>query len=436
MTYVGRLVKHSGCVQDVPLPTGPDQHPFVDKPIDTTILFVDKFTVMDNNTAAHAGLTKLLSASSHPVNNNNNQGSAGANAQSNTPPHVHAQPSQNSHYHTIDHQQSQQQQQQHHQGPPPPASYASYNQQGSYPYSFGQQAAAYRGPNTQQTYGMPPQQQQQHHSAYGPQYATGPPPPQQGYASQPHSPVYHHAPHPHQQHHPAMQPTNGPSSYNARYTQYGPGPGQHPLATGSTAQAGDIGTSTINDLIGATHPGQGMGLGSQYRPGDVTLPPPQPSSTNGQQNISTGLGSNGGTSGNVTDDENKAADWNTATTKTKAPKQRNPSSGKAPQEKKFSHIKSHMGVRDFACPECNKKFSRKHDCTRHCIAIHKYDKETGKKAGAAAAANSAGGNKRGQAPPQQQSVQVSADFVDNQPPPQAYATNAHHIPLPPNTLHA
>ncbi|KAM0753577.1 hypothetical protein T439DRAFT_284993, partial [Meredithblackwellia eburnea MCA 4105] len=44
-----------------------------------------------------------------------------------------------------------------------------------------------------------------------------------------------------------------------------------------------------------------------------------------------------------------------------------------------SHIKSHMGVRDFKCPECPKSFSRRHDCARHCIAVHHYDKETGKK---------------------------------------------------------
>jgi uncharacterized C2H2 Zn-finger protein len=27
------------------------------------------------------------------------------------------------------------------------------------------------------------------------------------------------------------------------------------------------------------------------------------------------------------------------------------------------------------CPECFKLFSRKHDCTRHCISIHNYDKD-------------------------------------------------------------
>ncbi|GAA5984970.1 hypothetical protein JCM11641_005600 [Rhodosporidiobolus odoratus] len=40
-----------------------------------------------------------------------------------------------------------------------------------------------------------------------------------------------------------------------------------------------------------------------------------------------------------------------------------------------SHIKSHQGIREFKCPECDKLFSRKHDCTRHCIAIHGYDKD-------------------------------------------------------------
>ncbi|GAA5993204.1 hypothetical protein JCM10908_004504 [Rhodotorula pacifica] len=40
-----------------------------------------------------------------------------------------------------------------------------------------------------------------------------------------------------------------------------------------------------------------------------------------------------------------------------------------------SHIKSHQGIREFKCPECFKLFSRKHDCTRHCISIHNYDKD-------------------------------------------------------------
>ncbi|GAA5872014.1 hypothetical protein JCM16303_000945 [Sporobolomyces ruberrimus] len=43
-----------------------------------------------------------------------------------------------------------------------------------------------------------------------------------------------------------------------------------------------------------------------------------------------------------------------------------------------SHIKSHQGIREFKCPECSKLFSRKHDCTRHCIAIHHYDRDSGK----------------------------------------------------------
>ncbi|GAA5877530.1 hypothetical protein JCM3774_005897 [Rhodotorula dairenensis] len=40
-----------------------------------------------------------------------------------------------------------------------------------------------------------------------------------------------------------------------------------------------------------------------------------------------------------------------------------------------SHIKSHQGIREFKCPECSKLFSRKHDCTRHCISLHNYDKD-------------------------------------------------------------
>ncbi|BGP35331.1 hypothetical protein JCM10296v2_007167 [Rhodotorula toruloides] len=40
-----------------------------------------------------------------------------------------------------------------------------------------------------------------------------------------------------------------------------------------------------------------------------------------------------------------------------------------------SHIKSHQGIREFKCPECSKLFSRKHDCVRHTIAIHHYDKD-------------------------------------------------------------
>ncbi|GAA5926436.1 uncharacterized protein JCM15063_000276 [Sporobolomyces koalae] len=74
-----------------------------------------------------------------------------------------------------------------------------------------------------------------------------------------------------------------------------------------------------------------------------------------------------------------------------------PTKSREPPEKKFtcphpacgrafarqfnlnSHIKSHQGIREFKCPECNKLFSRKHDCTRHCIAIHHYDKDSGQK---------------------------------------------------------
>lgn len=40
-----------------------------------------------------------------------------------------------------------------------------------------------------------------------------------------------------------------------------------------------------------------------------------------------------------------------------------------------------LRLRAVACPDCGKKFSRKHDCTRHCVALHGYDKETGAKPG-------------------------------------------------------
>ncbi|GAA5903422.1 hypothetical protein JCM8208_001916 [Rhodotorula glutinis] len=58
----------------------------------------------------------------------------------------------------------------------------------------------------------------------------------------------------------------------------------------------------------------------------------------------------------------------------------------------MSHIKSHQGIREFKCPECSKLFSRKHDCTRHCIAIHHYDKD-------------------GQAPVGKQPVYVAQDIL-------------------------
>ncbi|GAA5858042.1 hypothetical protein JCM8547_006675 [Rhodosporidiobolus lusitaniae] len=35
-----------------------------------------------------------------------------------------------------------------------------------------------------------------------------------------------------------------------------------------------------------------------------------------------------------------------------------------------SHYKSHLGVREFNCPHCTKKFSRRHDRARHCAAVH------------------------------------------------------------------
>ncbi|GAA5901485.1 uncharacterized protein JCM6883_000226 [Sporobolomyces salmoneus] len=93
----------------------------------------------------------------------------------------------------------------------------------------------------------------------------------------------------------------------------------------------------------------------------------------------------------------------TSGTRPPAPRKKSPKGrvytvkGNEPPEKKFvcphpscgrafarhfnlnSHIKSHQGIREFKCPECNKLFSRKHDCTRHCIAIHNYDRESGSK---------------------------------------------------------
>ncbi|GAA5886483.1 hypothetical protein JCM6882_001651 [Rhodosporidiobolus microsporus] len=35
-----------------------------------------------------------------------------------------------------------------------------------------------------------------------------------------------------------------------------------------------------------------------------------------------------------------------------------------------SHYASHLGVRNFNCPHCPKKFSRRHDRARHCAAVH------------------------------------------------------------------
>ncbi|SGY41458.1 BQ5605_C003g02514 [Microbotryum silenes-dioicae] len=35
-----------------------------------------------------------------------------------------------------------------------------------------------------------------------------------------------------------------------------------------------------------------------------------------------------------------------------------------------SHLKSHLNIRDFNCPCCPKKFSRRHDRARHCAAVH------------------------------------------------------------------
>ncbi|SCV66902.1 BQ2448_5548 [Microbotryum intermedium] len=35
-----------------------------------------------------------------------------------------------------------------------------------------------------------------------------------------------------------------------------------------------------------------------------------------------------------------------------------------------SHLKSHLNIRDFDCPCCPKKFSRRHDRARHCAAVH------------------------------------------------------------------
>ncbi|KAI5474810.1 zinc finger, C2H5-type domain containing protein [Pseudohyphozyma bogoriensis] len=41
-----------------------------------------------------------------------------------------------------------------------------------------------------------------------------------------------------------------------------------------------------------------------------------------------------------------------------------------------SHLKSHLGIRDFSCPVCPKKFSRRHDRARHCAAVHDIHEES------------------------------------------------------------
>ncbi|KAI5474809.1 zinc finger, C2H5-type domain containing protein [Pseudohyphozyma bogoriensis] len=41
-----------------------------------------------------------------------------------------------------------------------------------------------------------------------------------------------------------------------------------------------------------------------------------------------------------------------------------------------SHLKSHLGIRDFSCPVCPKKFSRRHDRARHCAAVHDVHEES------------------------------------------------------------
>ncbi|BGP27052.1 zinc finger, C2H5-type domain containing protein [Rhodotorula toruloides] len=35
-----------------------------------------------------------------------------------------------------------------------------------------------------------------------------------------------------------------------------------------------------------------------------------------------------------------------------------------------THYQSHLGIREFECPACPKKFSRRHDRARHCAAVH------------------------------------------------------------------
>ncbi|BGP19384.1 hypothetical protein JCM10213_000621 [Rhodosporidiobolus nylandii] len=55
-----------------------------------------------------------------------------------------------------------------------------------------------------------------------------------------------------------------------------------------------------------------------------------------------------------------------------------------------AHYKSHLGVRDFNCPHCPKKFSRRHDRARHCSAVHdSHVDRDGNIVGSASAAGSA-----------------------------------------------
>ncbi|GAA6021367.1 hypothetical protein JCM10207_002024 [Rhodosporidiobolus poonsookiae] len=72
-----------------------------------------------------------------------------------------------------------------------------------------------------------------------------------------------------------------------------------------------------------------------------------------------------------------------------------------------SHIKSHQGIREFKCPECNKLFSRKHDCTRHCIAIHGYDKDYMAKP----SVTSLSGSPDPAAPPRPKPIKIQQDIL-------------------------
>ncbi|GAA5986595.1 hypothetical protein JCM11641_005161 [Rhodosporidiobolus odoratus] len=55
-----------------------------------------------------------------------------------------------------------------------------------------------------------------------------------------------------------------------------------------------------------------------------------------------------------------------------------------------SHYKSHLGVREFNCSHCPKKFSRRHDRARHCAAVHdSHVDRDGNILGSASAAGSA-----------------------------------------------